>query len=120
MKKNYFLLLFIGIVQLFNAQCIVAPNISYSGVSASYPAGTAITPLIITNTGDPVVTVSNQMTTLVSNVTSPQGVAVDAAGNLYYLDYFKNGKWINSGVSDFDAFYSKPADGCAVSIELIQ
>ena len=88
MKKNYFLLLFIGIVQLFNAQCIVAPNISYSGVSASYPAGTAITPLIITNTGDPVVTVSNQMTTLVSNVTSPQGVAVDAAGNLYYLDYY--------------------------------
>ncbi len=39
---------------------------------------------------------------------------------LYYYDYFKNGKWINSGVSDFNAPVSKPAEGCAVSIELIQ
>ncbi len=38
----------------------------------------------------------------------------------YYYDYFKNGKWVNGGASDFNAFSSKPADGCAVSIELVQ
>lgn len=39
---------------------------------------------------------------------------------LYYYDYFKDGKWTNSGVSDFEGLVSKPAEGCAVSIELIQ
>jgi hypothetical protein len=39
---------------------------------------------------------------------------------LYYYDYYRNGKWTNSGVSDFDGLVSKPAEGCAVSIELIQ
>ena len=39
---------------------------------------------------------------------------------LYYYDYFKDGKWSNSGVTDFDATSIKPAEGCAVSIELIQ
>lgn len=39
---------------------------------------------------------------------------------LYYYDYFQNGKWVNSGISGFDGLISKPADGCAVSIELIQ
>lgn len=38
----------------------------------------------------------------------------------YYYDYYKKGKWINSGVTDFNALISKPASGCAVSIELIQ
>ena len=38
---------------------------------------------------------------------------------LYYYDYFENGKWINSGVSGYDALIDKPAPGCAVSIELI-
>ena len=39
---------------------------------------------------------------------------------LYYHDYFKNGKWRNSGSSDFNEPVSKPAEGCVVSIELIQ
>jgi len=39
---------------------------------------------------------------------------------LYYHDYFKNGKWINSGSTGFNEPVSKPAEGCAVSIELIQ
>lgn len=38
----------------------------------------------------------------------------------YYYDYFKNGKWINSGVSDYAASISKTTNGCGVSIELIQ
>jgi len=37
---------------------------------------------------------------------------------LYYYDYFKKGKWVNSGVSDFNGFSDKPAEGCALSIEL--
>lgn len=39
---------------------------------------------------------------------------------LYYYDQFKDGKWISSEVPDFNASVSKPAEGCAVSIELIQ
>jgi len=39
---------------------------------------------------------------------------------LYYHDYFKNGKWINSGETDFNSPVSRPADGCCISIELIQ
>jgi hypothetical protein len=38
----------------------------------------------------------------------------------YYYDYFKNGRWASSGVADFDAFSLEPAEGCGVSIELIQ
>lgn len=39
---------------------------------------------------------------------------------LYYYDYFKDGRWINSGAVEFNPAISKPSDGCAVSIELIQ
>lgn len=38
----------------------------------------------------------------------------------YYYDYLKNGRWINSGVSDYDSSVLKPAAGCIVVIELIQ
>jgi len=38
----------------------------------------------------------------------------------YYYDYYKKGKWINSGIPVYNALISKPAEGCAVSIELIQ
>ena len=39
---------------------------------------------------------------------------------LYYFDTYKNGKWLNSKVPDFDALVAKPSVGCTVSIELIQ
>ncbi len=39
---------------------------------------------------------------------------------LFFHDYFKNGKWSNSGETDFNTPVSRPADGCAISIELIQ
>jgi hypothetical protein len=38
----------------------------------------------------------------------------------YYYDYYKNGRWTVSGVTDFDGFSLKPADGCGISIELMQ
>ncbi len=38
----------------------------------------------------------------------------------YYYDYYKKGRWVNSGVPEYNALISKPAAGCAVSIELIQ
>ena len=39
---------------------------------------------------------------------------------LYYFDYFKDGKWINSGGKDFDAAITTPIDGGVISIELIE
>lgn len=39
---------------------------------------------------------------------------------LYYYDYYKDGKWINSGLTGFQIKFSKPADGCAISIEVNQ
>ena len=38
----------------------------------------------------------------------------------YFYDSYKNGRWIISGVPDFDAAVTKPASGCVLSIELIQ
>ena len=39
---------------------------------------------------------------------------------LYYFDYFKNGKWINSGAADFNASFTTPIEGSVLSIELIE
>jgi len=39
---------------------------------------------------------------------------------LYYYDYFKNGKWINSGIANFDATFTTPVNGSVISIELIE
>ncbi|WP_320814935.1 T9SS sorting signal type C domain-containing protein [Flavobacterium sp.] len=69
-----------------NAQ---VPNISYAGSPYSFPTGTAITPLVPTNSGGTVT--ASTTTTTVSTIASgneiyygdPLGVALDAAGNLY-------------------------------------
>lgn len=39
---------------------------------------------------------------------------------LYYYDYIKNGKWINSGAPGSDVVVKRPAAGCVLSIELIR
>jgi hypothetical protein len=39
---------------------------------------------------------------------------------LFYYDYFKKGKWINSGFTEFKSQFSKPVNGCVTSIEVIQ
>ncbi len=43
-----------------------------------------------------------------------------AALYLYYYDYFREGKWVNSGINGYDALFVKPAHGCVVSIEFPQ
>lgn len=39
---------------------------------------------------------------------------------MFYYDYYKKNKWVNTGLSDFNIFFTKPADGCITSIEVIQ
>lgn len=39
---------------------------------------------------------------------------------LFYYDYFKKSRWVNSGLTDFNSSCSIPAKGCVTSIEVIQ
>jgi sugar lactone lactonase YvrE len=61
---------------------IPPPTISYSGPQ-TYNVGTAITPLVPTSSGVAAPGYSNNPVTLGSGFFSPNGVAVDAAGNVY-------------------------------------
>ena len=66
------------------------PNISYSGVSATYPINTSITTLTPTNIGGlpvSIYTANPSITTLGSGFNIPYGVALDKAGNVYVADY---------------------------------
>ena len=39
---------------------------------------------------------------------------------MFYYDSYKKNKWVNSGLADFNIFFTKPVDGCVTSIEVIQ
>ncbi|HPX91814.1 MAG: hypothetical protein BWY23_01656 [Spirochaetes bacterium ADurb.Bin218] len=38
----------------------------------------------------------------------------------FFYDYFKNGKWVNRGVSSFDENSDFPVTGCVVFLEVMQ
>jgi len=66
-----------------------APVISYSGPQ-SYTAGIAITPLAPTSSGVAVAGYRGVSVNIGSGFSGPQGVAVDAAGNVYVADTQNN------------------------------
>ncbi|MBL7818650.1 MAG: putative Ig domain-containing protein [Saprospiraceae bacterium] len=82
----------------------VPPNISYSGVAATYPRNVAITALTPTNSGSVVLGLANNLTVLAgsglpvstdgtgasASFYSPSGVAVDASSNVYVADWKNN------------------------------
>ncbi len=39
---------------------------------------------------------------------------------MFYYDSYKKNKWENSGLADFNIFFTKPADGCVTSIEVMR
>lgn len=39
---------------------------------------------------------------------------------MFYYDYYKKNRWQNSGLADFNTSYTRPADGCITSIEVIR
>ncbi|MGB4775783.1 MAG: hypothetical protein WBP45_11460, partial [Daejeonella sp.] len=63
-----------------------APNITYPGGAKTYPVGSVITPLTASNTGDPVPANIYITSTFASGFSSPRGIAMDAAGNLYVAE----------------------------------
>ena len=81
-----------------------APNISYSGVAASYPRNVAISALTPTNSGGSITGTYGTVTTLAGSGTAgstdatgtaasfrnPYGIAVDASENVYVADYTNN------------------------------
>jgi streptogramin lyase len=92
MRKQIFTpVFFLLFVQLIMAQ---APNISYSGVPATYATGSAITTLTPTNTGG--VSTGEKLTTLRTGYATPNDIAVDTIGNIYVV----NGK---SAVTKIDS-----------------
>src|ERR1700733_13602862 len=62
-----------------------APTISYSSPK-TYTQGTAIAPLTPTSTRVAAFGYSNSPVSIGSGFSSPKGVAVDAAGNIYVAD----------------------------------
>ena len=93
------------------------PNISYSGVSNTFPIGTAISSLSPSNTGGaPTAGTSNPtITTLGSGFSGPTGVAVDAAGEVYVADANNNAvkKIVGSTVTTLGSGFNGPT-GVAV------
>ena len=86
-KTVLLLLLAIGIIALplNRASAQSAPTLSYSSPQ-TYLLNTAITPLVPTSTGVAAPAYSTTAVTVNTGLTSPFGVATDAAGNLYVSD----------------------------------
>lgn len=83
---NYFRLIIWSLFQLVGFSCFgQAPVISYQ-TPQTYNAGTAITPLVPTNTGGAVPTDgAGILTTVASGFNTPTSVAVDLANNVLYV-----------------------------------
>src|SRR5476651_2099562 len=87
-------------------QGFAQPSISYPAGAKVYPTGTAITPLILTNAGTPVVSgaagavttfagsglsgASDNAVGTLATFAGPYGIAEDAAGNIYTADFNNN------------------------------
>ena len=78
-------------VRLINkhTNAFAVPTISYAGPQ-TYLTGTAITPLMPTSSGVLAAGYSNSTVSLGSGFNGANGVAVDAAGNIYVADYLNS------------------------------
>jgi sugar lactone lactonase YvrE len=85
MKKALPAIIFLLFLISFDSLFAQAPAISYSSPQ-TFIAGKAITALAPTSSGVAVAGYSNSPVTLGSGFTGPDGVAVDAAGNIYVAD----------------------------------
>ena len=78
-----------GLLLSFNVLFAQAPTISYSSPQ-SFTVGTAITPLAPTSTVVAATAYSGTPVSIGSGLGSPGGVAVDAAANVYLVDYISH------------------------------
>lgn len=79
---------------------LAQPNLSYSPSSNTYPAGTSISTLNITNSGSSVSSFAyGTPSTLGGTISGPAGIGTDASGNLYIANYDGNtiSKYSSSG-----------------------
>jgi len=102
MKKQFYLFKWLLLITNFSTWTVVAqaPSISYTGVAASYPTGTAITTLTPTNTGGAVTGNYTAVSTFAGSgltdyadgtgtaarFNGPTSLVIDASGNVYVSD----------------------------------